>query len=79
VYYVVLQIVLGCCTKREETRVKKLTGTLREATHYTGLSRRHLYSLIGSGRLASVKVDKRRLVIWKSLEQVVSGAPKKAK
>jgi hypothetical protein len=51
--------------------VKKLTGTMKEATAASGLSRRHQYSLMGSGELASVKVGKRRLIVWESLEKLL--------
>lgn len=53
--------------------MKKLTGTLRQATDATGLSTRKLYDLIASGDLATITVGRRRLIVWESLEKLLSG------
>jgi hypothetical protein len=52
---------------------RKLSVTIRQATQATGLSQRKIYTLIEEGRLASRKIDKRRLIIWDSLEQLIFG------
>jgi excisionase family DNA binding protein len=42
--------------------VKRLVYSIREAEQASGLSRATLYRLIGSGRLTTVKIGARRLV-----------------
>jgi excisionase family DNA binding protein len=52
---------------------KPLTLTLQRAAETSGLSVRTLYNLIGSKKLESVTVGKRRLVIVESLEKLLLG------
>ena len=51
----------------------KISMTMRQASETTGLSVRKLYDLIGEGKLLSVTVGRRRLVIAKSLEELLLG------
>ena len=51
----------------------RISMTMRQANEASGLSVRMLYTLIAQGGLASVKVGKRRLVIAKSLEDLLLG------
>lgn len=57
--------------------IAKISMTMRQANEASGLSVRMLYTLIAQGRLASVKVGKRRLVIAKSLEELLLGKPQR--
>ena len=50
----------------------KLSYTLKEAAHSTGLSQRFLWYAIASGRLKSVKVGSRRLIPARALEDFIS-------
>ena len=52
---------------------EKMAGTLRQASQASGLSRRKLYGLIAEGRLRSIKIGKRRLVVWRSLQELLIG------
>jgi excisionase family DNA binding protein len=58
--------------KSTTPRIAALSLTLRQASEVTGLSVRKLYELIGEGKLASVTVGRRRLVIAKSLEELIA-------
>jgi excisionase family DNA binding protein len=51
--------------------MKRLSGTLKQATEASGLSTRKLYDLIASGNLESTTVGRRRLIIWESLEKLL--------
>ncbi len=53
--------------------MKKLSVTLKQANEASGLSVRKLYNLIADGRLKSVTIGRRRLVLWHSLEELVMG------
>jgi excisionase family DNA binding protein len=55
----------------EVREMKKLSVTLKQATEATGLSVRKLYNLIAEGRLKSVAVGRRRLILWDSLEELL--------
>jgi excisionase family DNA binding protein len=50
----------------------KISITLRQASKVSGLSVRKLYDLIAAGRLKSVTVGRRRLVLYKSLEELLN-------
>ena len=52
--------------------VNRISCTVRQATEATGLSTRKVWSMIGTGELASVKVGKRRLIVWESLIRVAT-------
>jgi len=47
--------------------------TLRDAVRESGLSERTLYQLIADGKLQSTMVGRRRLILTKSLEKVLTG------
>lgn len=51
----------------------KITMTLKQAAEASGLSIRKLYDLIGERRLQSVTVGRRRLIVVKSLEELLLG------
>src|SRR5438046_1229848 len=52
---------------------KTLTLTMRAAAEATGLSVRTLYNLIAQKKLQSVTVGRRRLIVAKSLEELLLG------
>jgi excisionase family DNA binding protein len=54
--------------------MKKLSVTMKGASDATGLSVRKLYELIAEGKLKSKTVGRRRLILWESLEQLLSEA-----
>jgi hypothetical protein len=45
--------------------------TVKAACHISGLGKTKLFELIGSGRLDTVAVGKRRLVIYASIERLL--------
>jgi len=49
-----------------------MSMTLRDAVRESGLSERTLYQLIANGDLQSTVVGRRRLIITKSLEKVIT-------
>ena len=51
---------------------RKLSVTLKQASEVSGLSIRKLYDLIAEGKLKSVRVGRRRLVLYKSLEELIA-------
>jgi excisionase family DNA binding protein len=51
---------------------QKLSMTLKQAREATGLSVRTLYNLISAGKLQSVRVGRRRLILAKSLEELIA-------
>jgi excisionase family DNA binding protein len=53
--------------------MQKITMTLKQASEASGLSVRKLYDLISEKKLRSVKVDRRRLIVVKSLEETLLG------
>jgi excisionase family DNA binding protein len=61
--------------QRREEQMQKITGTMRQASEASGLSIRKLYDLIARGKLKSVKVGRRRLINWRSLEEHLLGKP----
>ena len=50
----------------------KLSVTLKQASEVSGLSIRKLYDLIAEGKLKSVRVGRRRLVLYRSLEELIA-------
>ena len=53
----------------------RISLTLKQASEASGLSIRKLYDLIAQGKLKSTTVGRRRLILYKSLEeQVAKGA-----
>ncbi|MGA2076603.1 MAG: helix-turn-helix domain-containing protein [Terriglobia bacterium] len=52
---------------------KKITLTMKAGSDVSGLSIRTLYNLIAKKRLQSVTVGRRRLIVAKSLEELLLG------
>jgi excisionase family DNA binding protein len=50
-----------------------ITRTMRQASEASGLSIRKLYDMIAKGTLKSVKVGRRRLIVWRSLQEALLG------
>jgi hypothetical protein len=57
----------------EQTVDDRITGTLREASQVSGLSRSSLLRRAEEGRLKTVRVGGRRLVVWASLRELLNG------
>jgi excisionase family DNA binding protein len=57
--------------------MNKISLTMKVASETSGLSVRKLYDLIGEKKLQSVKVGRRRLVIARSLEELLLGKAQK--
>jgi hypothetical protein len=53
----------------------RITCTVRAALEASGLGRTKLNELLASGRLESVKIDGRRLIVWASLERLLASGP----
>jgi len=53
--------------------MQKISLTLKQATEISGLSIRKLYDLMAKDKLKSVTVGRRRLIIYKSLEELLLG------
>lgn len=56
----------------QNTTLKPITITINEALRVSGLGRTKLYELIGSGRLKTITVGRRRLVVYASLEALAA-------
>jgi excisionase family DNA binding protein len=54
-------------------KLPRRTYTLQEAEHISGLGMTTLYALIRDGRLRSIKVGARRLLIAESFDAMLSG------
>jgi predicted DNA-binding transcriptional regulator AlpA len=54
---------------------QRISCTIPEACQASGLGRTKIYAAISDGRLKSVKVDKRRLVIVASLVRLLGSTP----
>ena len=52
-----------------------LTVTVNEACKALGLGRTKIYDLIASGRLDTLKIDKRTLIKTASIRALVDGEP----
>jgi excisionase family DNA binding protein len=61
-------------TTDEQTRLEPLTVTVQEARRLTGLGNTTLYRLIGEGKLRTVKVGARTLVIYQSIKALIERA-----
>jgi hypothetical protein len=55
--------------------MSRITCTVRAALETSGLGRTKLYELMDDGRLESVKIDGRRLIVWASLEKLLAPEP----
>jgi len=53
--------------------IKPLALTVAEALKATGLGRTKFYELVNEGRIKTISLGRRRLVIYSSLEALVSG------
>jgi excisionase family DNA binding protein len=53
-----------------ETDIERVTYTVQELVKKTGISRSKLYDLIAEGRLQTIRVGRRRLVLASSARQV---------
>ena len=59
-----------------ETRVpfrERIGCTVKEACEATGLKPTKLYELIAAGAIESQKVDKRRIIVVRSLQRLIEG------
>jgi hypothetical protein len=55
------------------TQPEPITIPVKEALRISGLGLTKIYELINDGRLETVKIDNRRLVIYESLKSLLSG------
>lgn len=53
------------------TDAKPISVTVRAARDLTGLGNTTLWKLIGDGTLATVRVGRRRLILFKSIEKLI--------
>lgn len=53
--------------------MKPISVTIDVACQISGLGKTKIYELIGSGRLETVTIGRRRLVTYASLERVLTG------
>jgi len=61
-------------TRAELHNVKPLTVTVAMAREISGLGATTIWALIKSGKLESVRVCRRRLIVYQSLERLLSPA-----
>jgi excisionase family DNA binding protein len=59
-------------SRREPPR--PITATVNRTCHVTGLGRTTIYQLIGSGKLKTTTVGRRRLVSYASIEALVDAS-----
>ena len=52
-----------------------LTVTVATARHLTGLGNTSIWKLIGDGTLATVRVGRRRLILFESIEKLIAPTP----
>jgi excisionase family DNA binding protein len=55
-----------------KNQMKPVTVTVENALRLSGLGRTKLYELMNQGRLKTVKIGRRRLVVFASLEALVA-------
>lgn len=55
----------------EETPPKRLAVTVKEARRISGLGNTKIYELIAAGRLKAIKIGRRTLVKYSSLEELI--------
>jgi excisionase family DNA binding protein len=60
--------------KTDYAQVNKLAYRIDEAGEVSGLGRSSIYELIGDGRLSSVKVGGRRLILHEDLEALLKSS-----
>jgi len=54
------------------THFKPVTVTVENALKLSGLGRTKLYELINQGKIKTINVGRRRLVVFSSLEEMVN-------
>ncbi|MCW6531178.1 excisionase family DNA-binding protein [Sphingomonas sp. MMSM20] len=52
----------------------KITGTVQEAELASGLGKTTIYQKIAEGKLRTVTVGRRRLIVWDSLRAMLEAA-----
>ena len=52
----------------------ELTVSISEACRMLGIGRTTLYQLIGSGRLKTIRIGRRRLVVFTSMRMLIARA-----
>jgi excisionase family DNA binding protein len=55
--------------------VKKVYGTIPEATHFSGMSRTSIYEALKKGHLKARKAGRRTLISFDDLEAYLAGLP----
>ena len=58
----------------DQTRIKPLAVTVKTACQLVGVGNTTMWALIKAGRVKTVRIGRRRLVIYASLEGLVSDA-----
>jgi excisionase family DNA binding protein len=53
---------------------KPVSATVDDTCRITGLGRTKIYELIAEGRLKTVAIGRRRLVLYSSIEDLIHGA-----
>ena len=53
--------------------IEPITTTIPKAREITGLGNTTIYKLIGEGRLKTVKVGRRTLIVFSSLKALTAG------
>ena len=61
-------------TPKPEGSISPGLVSVEEAEHYLGIGRTHLYKMLGTGELASVKIGRRRLIPAEELARFVAEA-----
>ena len=54
----------------EQNQIKPVTVTVDRAMELVGIGRTKLYELINEGRIQTITLGKRRLVVYSSLEEL---------
>jgi excisionase family DNA binding protein len=60
-------------SRHETGSAKPLAVTVKRACELIGVGNTTMYELIHDGRVKTIRIGRRRLVIYHSLEKVVSG------
>jgi excisionase family DNA binding protein len=53
---------------------KPVSATVDDTCRITGLGRTKIYELIAEGKLKTVAIGRRRLVLYSSIEELIHGA-----
>jgi excisionase family DNA binding protein len=62
------------CKPRPAAPAKPVTLTINSTCDATGLSRTTIYGLINQGRLKTIAIGRRRLVVYSSIEALMEAA-----